>query len=391
MECGAARHPVFRILPSGLLERRPDIAAAERTMAQANALIGIAKGAYYPNITLSASVGPESLSITSLPSRFWSLGPALAETILDGGLRKATMQQYRALYDQTTANYRQTVLAAFRDVEDNLAALRVLSQVVARQNEAVESAARALDEAVARYRAGLDPYLNVLSAQVVLLNAREANTNFESQQMVASVQLIKALGGGWDSSKLPAIAGVFSNPEMSLKDEVLGLGVDLLSFFDYLIETGKSLWESGNPAFGFPLSHGGHGRGCGNVEIATAISKGSWAAMGNLVLVFLAVHSPAFPQPFCLSCRSACLRMLPNSFLLAACILIAAPTSLSAPARRSSWSMVRSLLQRSGYSWAFAAVFPTAWRTTCTRGSSCPCCLSSVAELHTAGESSDTD
>lgn len=189
-------------VPSQLLERRPDIAAAERAAAQANAQIGVAKAAYYPNITLSASAGPESLSITSLPSRFWTLGPSLVETIFDAGLRNATMRQYKAAYDQTAANYRQTVLTAFQEVEDNLAALRILSQVIARQDTSVQAAARALEEESARCQGGLDPYLNVLAAQVVLLNAAEANVNFRGQQMVASVELIKALGGGWNSSEI---------------------------------------------------------------------------------------------------------------------------------------------------------------------------------------------
>ncbi len=191
-------------IPAQLLERRPDIAAAERAVAQANAQIGVARAAYYPNITLSASGGPESLSITSLPSRFWSVGPALVETVFDGGLRKATVQQFRAAYDQTAANYRQTVLTAFQEVEDNLAALRILAQVIGQQDAAVETAAKALDEETARYRGGLDPYLNVLSAQVALLNARLTAVNYREQQMVAGVELVKALGGGWDTSKLPA-------------------------------------------------------------------------------------------------------------------------------------------------------------------------------------------
>lgn len=200
--------PVPLGVPAQLLERRPDIAAAERAAAQANAQIGIAKAAYYPNITLSASGGPESLSITTLPSRFWTLGPALVETIFDAGLRKATVQQYQAAYDQTAANYRQTVLTAFQEVEDNLAALRILSQVISQQNASVEAAASSLEEAGARYQAGLDPWLNVLSAQIILLNARETEIGFREQQMIASVQLIKALGGGWDSSRI-------SEPEIS--------------------------------------------------------------------------------------------------------------------------------------------------------------------------------
>ena len=193
-------------VPSALLERRPDIAAAERAVAQANTQIGIAQTAYYPAVTLSAAVGLGSVSPASWftwPSRVWSVGPALAQTLFDGGLRKATLQQYQANYDQTVANYRQTVLTAFQQVEDNLAALRILSQTIEQQDSAVESAARNLQEAEVRYRAGLDPYLNVLSAETQLLNDRQTVVNFRSQQMVASVQLIKALGGGWDVSKIP--------------------------------------------------------------------------------------------------------------------------------------------------------------------------------------------
>jgi NodT family efflux transporter outer membrane factor (OMF) lipoprotein len=194
-------------VPSELLERRPDIAAAERSMAQANAQIGVAKTAYFPTILLSATGGFGNSSASSWftwPSRFWSVGPSLAETIFDAGLRRATMQQYRASYDATVANYRQTVLTAFQQVEDNLASLRILSQDIEQQDAAVEAAARSLQEATVRYKAGLDPYLNVISAQTILLNDQQTAVNFRMQQMVASVQLIKALGGGWDSTQLPS-------------------------------------------------------------------------------------------------------------------------------------------------------------------------------------------
>jgi NodT family efflux transporter outer membrane factor (OMF) lipoprotein len=194
-------------VPSELLERRPDIAAAERAVAQANAQIGIAKTAFFPAVTLSASVGFQALSIAKWlewPSRIWSVGPGLAETIFDAGLRKATVQQFQASYDQTVANYRQTVLTAFQQVEDNLAALRILTQVIEQQDSAIESADRSLQEADVRYKAGLDPYLNVINAQTALLTDQQAAVNFRMQQMVASVQLIKALGGGWDASQLPS-------------------------------------------------------------------------------------------------------------------------------------------------------------------------------------------
>ena len=176
-------------------------------MAQANAQIGVAKSAYFPNILLSASGGFGNSSIAdwfTWPSRFWSVGPSLAETIFDAGLRRATVQQFRANYDQTVANYRQTVLTAFQQVEDNLAALRILSHVIDQQDAAVEAAARSLQEATVRYRAGIDPYLNVIVAQTILLNDQQAAVNFRMQEMVASVQLIKALGGDWDSTQIPS-------------------------------------------------------------------------------------------------------------------------------------------------------------------------------------------
>jgi NodT family efflux transporter outer membrane factor (OMF) lipoprotein len=194
-------------VPSDLLERRPDIAAAERAVAQANAQIGVAKAAYFPDLLLSATAGFGNSSSTdwfTWPSRFWSVGPSLAETIFDAGLRRATMEQYRATYDETVANYRETVLTAFQEVEDNLAALRILSEDIQQQDSAVDAAARSLEEATARYKAGLDPYLNVISAQTILLNDQQTGVSFRMQQMVASVQLIKALGGNWDSAEIPS-------------------------------------------------------------------------------------------------------------------------------------------------------------------------------------------
>ena len=194
-------------VPSQLLERRPDIAAAERAVAQANAQIGIAQSAFYPNFTLSGQAGFSSVAIANWltwPSRVWSVGPSLAQTIFDAGLRRATIQQYQATYDQTVANYRQNVLTAFQQVEDNLAALRILSQAIEQQDSATESAARSLREAEARYKGGLDPYLNVIVAQTALLNNQQTAVSFREQQMVASVQLITALGGGWDANALAA-------------------------------------------------------------------------------------------------------------------------------------------------------------------------------------------
>jgi NodT family efflux transporter outer membrane factor (OMF) lipoprotein len=202
-------------VPSQLLERRPDIAANERLMEQANAQIGVAVAAYYPTVTLGASIGLESHSFTSWftwPSRFFSAGPSLSETIYDGGLRKATVQQFRAQYDATVANYRETVLTAFQQVEDNLAALRLLSIEVQQEDAAVTSAQRTLKVATDRYKLGIDPYLNVLTAQTSLLSNEQTAVDLRIQQMTASVQLVEALGGGWDSSQLPTQKDVAQPP-----------------------------------------------------------------------------------------------------------------------------------------------------------------------------------
>jgi NodT family efflux transporter outer membrane factor (OMF) lipoprotein len=202
-------------VPSQLLERRPDVAAGERSMAQANALIGVARAAYFPSLTLSASAGLESSSIAKLftwPSRFFSAGPQMSETLFDGGLRRATMQQYRANYEETIANYRQDVLTAFQQVEDTLASLRILSQEVQEQDEAVTSAQRSLKIATDRYRLGLDPYLNVITAQTALLSNQQTTVSLKMERMTSSVQLIEALGGGWDASQLPSAASMIAKP-----------------------------------------------------------------------------------------------------------------------------------------------------------------------------------
>lgn len=193
-------------LPSQLLERRPDIAAAERRVAEANADIGVTKAAFYPSLTLSATAGFESTSLATWftwPARFFSLGPTLSQTLFDKGRRKAATEVAFAQYDATVANYRQTVLTAFQEVEDNLAALRILSQELDQQNAAVASAQRSLSLATERYKSGIDSYLNVITAQTTLLNNQRTAVNLQMQQMTASVELIKALGGGWDTSQLP--------------------------------------------------------------------------------------------------------------------------------------------------------------------------------------------
>ena len=193
-------------VPSQLLERRPDIAAAERTMAAANAQIGIVTAAYYPNLTLTAEAGFESSAIKNLlewPSRFWSVGPSLSETIFDAGLRRATVNQYEAVYNADVASYRQTVLAAFQQVEDNMAAVRILSDQIQQQRQTEQSALQYLDLATARYETGVDQYLSVLIAQTTLLGTQQQLVTLQAQVMTSSVQLIEALGGGWDRSQLP--------------------------------------------------------------------------------------------------------------------------------------------------------------------------------------------
>ena len=193
-------------LPSQLLERRPDIAAAERRTAAANAQIGVARAAYFPTITLSGSVGPQSTSTANLfqgPALAWSIGGSLAETIFDAGKRKAVTEQAWATYLGNVADYRQTVLSAFQDVEDNLSSLRILSKEIGEQDAAVAAAQRFLNLANDRYRLGIDSYLNVILAQEALLNNQRQAITLRQNQMVSSVQLIKALGGGWDAAQLP--------------------------------------------------------------------------------------------------------------------------------------------------------------------------------------------
>jgi NodT family efflux transporter outer membrane factor (OMF) lipoprotein len=198
-------------IPSQLLERRPDIAASERSMAVANAQIGIATAAYYPNLTLSAQGGFESSALQNLftwPSRFWSVGPSVSETIFDAGLRHATVNQFVAVYNADVASYRQTVLTAFQQVEDSMATVRILSKQIQQQEQAVQSAQQFLKLSQARYETGVDTYLNVLIAQTTLLSDQQQLASLHTQEMAASVQLIEALGGGWDRTQLPTPAQV---------------------------------------------------------------------------------------------------------------------------------------------------------------------------------------
>src|SRR3984885_8140523 len=205
-------------VPSELVERRPDVAAAERTMAEANASIGIAYAAYYPTLTLSADGGFESSSFShwlSWPSRFWSVGASLSETLFDAGLRRATVQQYVATYNADLAGYRQTVLTAFQQVEDALAEVRILSKEVEQQKDAVKSAQTYLQLEEARYDTGVDPYIDVLIAQTTVLSDQQVLNALQVQQMTSAVALVEALGGGWDRSQLPSPQQVTQKPDKS--------------------------------------------------------------------------------------------------------------------------------------------------------------------------------
>jgi NodT family efflux transporter outer membrane factor (OMF) lipoprotein len=193
-------------LPSELLERRPDIAAQERLMASANAQIGVAKSAYYPLVNLAAAGGFESGTITTLisgPSNLWSFGPSAALTLLDFGRRRAATDQAIATYEQAVANYRQTVLTGFQQVEDNVAALRILEHEAEVENTAVIAAQKYLELAITRYKGGVTSYLEVTTAQSAALSDEVTAVNILGRRMVDAVTLVQALGGGWDSSSLP--------------------------------------------------------------------------------------------------------------------------------------------------------------------------------------------
>jgi NodT family efflux transporter outer membrane factor (OMF) lipoprotein len=198
--------PIPLGLPSDLLERRPDIAAAERSMASANAQIGVAKAAYYPLVNLAAAGGFESGSITTLisgPSILWSAGPSAALTLFDVGRRRAASDQAIAFYDQTVANYRQTVLTGFQQVEDNVAGLRILEHEAEVQNAAVVAAQKYLELAITRYKGGVTSYLEVTTAQSAALSDEVTAVNILGRRMIDAVTLVQALGGSWDSSTLP--------------------------------------------------------------------------------------------------------------------------------------------------------------------------------------------
>jgi NodT family efflux transporter outer membrane factor (OMF) lipoprotein len=200
--------PVSTIgIPSALLERRPDVAAAERQVAFANEQIGIATAALYPSLTISAAAGLQSSVVGDLftwPSRFWSVGPQLAQTLFDTGRRRAQIRVTQATYDATAADYRQTVLTALQQVEDSLAQLRILAEEALITDRAVTAAQQSLEISTIQYRGGLANYLQVITAQTTALQNQRTAVDLLTRRMVASVSLIQALGGGWDASQLPS-------------------------------------------------------------------------------------------------------------------------------------------------------------------------------------------
>ncbi|CAI8692559.1 efflux transporter outer membrane subunit [Burkholderia pyrrocinia] len=212
----AAEPPITPVdVPSALLERRPDIAAAERRAASANEQIGVAISAFFPTLTLSATGGFQSSvwsQLFTLPARFWTVGPQLAATLFDAGLRAAQTDAARATYDQDVAAYRLAVLTAFQDVEDNLASQRILAQEIDVQRQAVDSAEHSLAIVTNQYKAGTVAYLNVLTAQTTAFTAQQKLATIAGQRMVSSVGLVKALGGGWDASDMTRETGDMAAP-----------------------------------------------------------------------------------------------------------------------------------------------------------------------------------
>jgi len=193
-------------IPSELLQRRPDIAASERQVAAANAQIGIAKTAFYPDLVIAAQGGLQAGSFVNWftwPSRLWGLGPQLTQTIFDAGRRRSQVTISEAAYDATVASYRQTSLTAFQEVEDNLSTLRILETETAKQHEAVEAAENSQQLAMNRYKGGLVTYFEVITAQTIALTNERVEVDLLQRRMESAVQLVRALGGGWDTSKLP--------------------------------------------------------------------------------------------------------------------------------------------------------------------------------------------
>ena len=207
--------PIPTGVPSELAERRPDVAAAERRLAEDNSTIGIGYGAFFPSVTISARGGYQSSLLSKLfdwPSRFWSVGPSVTQTIFDAGLYRAQLHQYEAIYNADLANYRQTVLVAFQQVEDGLSATRIYSQQIEKQQDAVDAAHQYLDLETTRYHLGVDPFINVMIAETTLLNAQMTLNALQVNEMLASVQLVEALGGGWDRTQLPTPEQVSAKP-----------------------------------------------------------------------------------------------------------------------------------------------------------------------------------
>jgi NodT family efflux transporter outer membrane factor (OMF) lipoprotein len=211
-------------VPSDLLERRPDIASAERTVAQANAQIGVARAAFFPTLTLTGSIGYESTAVSNLigaPNKFWSVGPSLSQVLFDGGERRAVVLQARAQYDADVATYRQTVLAAFQGVEDQLSSLNILSQELGQQHEATVSAQHTVELSLVRFREGVDSYVNVITAENAFLTARESELQVQLKQLSASVSLINDLGGGWSDDQIGATERMAKNPPDAGKAPVI--------------------------------------------------------------------------------------------------------------------------------------------------------------------------
>ena len=202
-------------MPSLLLQRRPDVAAAERAMASANAQLGVAYSAFYPSLTLSVAGGFQSSLFKHLadwPSRFWSVGPSFSQPIFNAALSSA-LHQYVSVYNADVASYRQTVLTAFQQVEDYLAQTRILSQQIQQQRAAVASAQQSLDLEMGRYETGIDPYINVVTLQNTVFSNQQTLTSLQINQMTSAVLLVEALGGGWDTSQLPTPAQVSAKPD----------------------------------------------------------------------------------------------------------------------------------------------------------------------------------
>jgi NodT family efflux transporter outer membrane factor (OMF) lipoprotein len=207
--------PVIPVgVPSQLLERRPDIAASERRVAVANSEVGLARAAFYPQVLLAAAVGLQGSTITNWmnwPSRFWAVGPTVAQTLFDAGRRRAVLKETTANYDSLVADYRQNVLTAFQQVEDNLASLRILEDEAQRQQRAVASARESEELSLNRYKGGLVTYLEVVTAQSTRLQNERVAVGVERRRLEASVLLIRALGGGWNASSLPSAATLKTN------------------------------------------------------------------------------------------------------------------------------------------------------------------------------------